>query len=99
VLKSRWRHGPGDRGADVVFQCRGQARALGSRFTHSAPPGARLSTWRSTGGMRGSPTGEEFHHNGLTCIALRSVGCRAEPAICGTAIDSARDIGASRPPR
>jgi len=27
VLKSRWRHGPGDRGADVVLQCRGQLSA------------------------------------------------------------------------
>src|SRR5207302_8900693 len=27
-LKTRWRHGPGDRGADVVFQCRGQPAAL-----------------------------------------------------------------------
>ncbi len=27
-LKTRWRHAPGDRGADVVFQCRGQPAAL-----------------------------------------------------------------------
>jgi hypothetical protein len=25
ALKSRWQRGPGDRGADVVFQCRGPA--------------------------------------------------------------------------
>ncbi|HEX2262851.1 MAG TPA: hypothetical protein VHH52_03695, partial [Pseudonocardiaceae bacterium] len=29
TLKARWRHGPADRGADVVFQCRGQAATLG----------------------------------------------------------------------
>ena len=28
MLKSRWRRGPGDRGADVVFQCRGRSAAL-----------------------------------------------------------------------
>jgi hypothetical protein len=29
VLKSRWRSGPADRGADVGFQCRGRTAALG----------------------------------------------------------------------
>ena len=30
TLKSRWRHGAGDRGADVVFQCRGPQRRAGA---------------------------------------------------------------------
>src|SRR5918993_4628261 len=28
ALKARWRHGPGDHGADVAFQCRGRPHAL-----------------------------------------------------------------------
>src|SRR6185503_10093588 len=38
-LKTRWRHGAGDRGADVVFQCRGQPSALGLALRMVRPQG------------------------------------------------------------
>ncbi len=39
VLKTRWRHGPGDCGADVVFQCRGQAASLALALRLLRPQG------------------------------------------------------------
>ena len=58
-------HGAGDRGADVVFQCRGQPRRCTSRCGCCAPR-ARSSTWPSTrAGADAVRLGEEFHHNGL----------------------------------
>ena len=58
--------GPRDRGADVVFQCRGQAARAGHRAARACARRARSSTWPST---RAAPDevrlGEEFHHNGL----------------------------------
>nr|BFE79682.1 hypothetical protein GCM10020093_022830 [Planobispora longispora] len=47
TLKSRWRHSAGDRGADVVFQCRGRAEALHLAL-RLLRPRARSSTWPST---------------------------------------------------
>ena len=39
VLKRRWRHGPGDRGADVVFQCRGRSGRARAGAAPAAPAG------------------------------------------------------------
>ena len=39
VLKTRWRHGPAARGADVVFQCRGRSRALATALRIVRPQG------------------------------------------------------------
>ncbi len=39
LLKTRWRHGPGDRGADVVFQCRGRTAALAIALRLLRPQG------------------------------------------------------------
>ncbi len=41
LLKTRWRHGPADRGADVVFQCRGRSAALAAGAAPAAPAGHR----------------------------------------------------------
>jgi threonine dehydrogenase-like Zn-dependent dehydrogenase len=63
---SRWQHGPADVGADVVFQCRGQAAMLATALRGCARRGPS-STWRSTrGGAPELRLGEEFHHKGLT---------------------------------
>ena len=40
ALKSRWRRGAGDRGADVVFQCRGRSAALALALRLLRPQGA-----------------------------------------------------------
>jgi Zinc-binding dehydrogenase len=66
LLKTRWRHGPGDRGADVVFQCRGRAAALAAALRLLRPQGTVVDLAFYTDD--GSPLrlGAEFHHNGLT---------------------------------
>ncbi|TMR24080.1 zinc-binding dehydrogenase [Nonomuraea turkmeniaca] len=66
ALKRRWRHGPGDRGADVVFQCRGQPRALALALRLLRPQGALIDLAFYTQGAQEVRLGEEFHHNGLT---------------------------------
>jgi threonine dehydrogenase-like Zn-dependent dehydrogenase len=64
-LKARWRHGPADHGADVVFQCRGQAAALATALRCLRPQGTVVDLAFYTGGADAVTLGEEFHHNGL----------------------------------
>ncbi len=64
-LKTRWRHGPADHGADVVFQCRGQGAALATALRCARPQGAVIDLAFYTGGADVVALGEEFHHNGL----------------------------------
>ena len=66
TLKARWRHGPGDHGADVVFQCRGRAEALHLALRVARPQGTVIDLAFYQGGADGLRLGEEFHHNGLT---------------------------------
>ncbi|WP_157249841.1 zinc-binding dehydrogenase [Nonomuraea typhae] len=65
-LKHRWRHGPGEHGADVVFQCRGQARALALALRLLRPQGTVIDLAFYTEGAGEVRLGEEFHHNGLS---------------------------------
>jgi len=65
-LKTRWRHGAGDRGADVVFQCRGTASALATALRCLRPQGTAVDLAFYTGGAGEVALGEEFHHNGLS---------------------------------
>lgn len=65
-LKTRWRHGVADHGADVVFQCRGQATALATALRCLRPQGTLVDLAFYTGGADDVALGEEFHHNGLT---------------------------------
>jgi threonine dehydrogenase-like Zn-dependent dehydrogenase len=69
LLKTRWRHGPADRGADVVFQCRGQAASLALALRLLRPQGAVIDLAFYQAGADEVRLGEEFHHNGL---AVRS---------------------------
>jgi NADPH:quinone reductase-like Zn-dependent oxidoreductase len=64
--KERWRHGPGDRGADVVFQCRGQASSLQTALRSARPQGSIVDLAFYQTGATDVHLGEEFHHNGLT---------------------------------
>jgi threonine dehydrogenase-like Zn-dependent dehydrogenase len=66
TLKVRWRHGPADHGADVVFQCRGRSDALATALRVARPQGTVVDMAFYTGGADGVRLGEEFHHNGLT---------------------------------
>ncbi|MEV4824244.1 zinc-binding dehydrogenase [Micromonospora sp. NPDC049274] len=65
VLKTRWAHTAGDRGADVVFQCRGQAWALQLALRTLRPQGTVIDLAFYQGGADAVRLGEEFHHNGL----------------------------------
>jgi threonine dehydrogenase-like Zn-dependent dehydrogenase len=65
VVKRRWRHGPGDRGADVVFQCRGQAETLALALRLLRPQGTVIDLAFYQDGAGLVRLGEEFHHNGL----------------------------------
>lgn len=64
--KERWVHGPGDRGADVVFQCRGRPEVLHEALRSLRPQGVVIDLAFYTGGAPELRLGEEFHHNGLT---------------------------------
>jgi NADPH:quinone reductase-like Zn-dependent oxidoreductase len=66
VLKTRWRHAADDRGADVVFQCRGQASALHLALRLLRPQGTVVDLAFYPGGADAVRLGEEFHHNGLS---------------------------------
>jgi threonine dehydrogenase-like Zn-dependent dehydrogenase len=66
VLKTRWRHSPGDRGADVVFQCRGQAWALHLALRLLRPQGTAIDLAFYQAGADEVRLGEEFHHNSLS---------------------------------
>ncbi|MEU4233039.1 zinc-binding alcohol dehydrogenase [Nonomuraea sp. NPDC026600] len=65
-LKRRWRHAPNDRGADVVFQCRGRPRALALALRLIRPQGTVIDLAFYTDGADEVRLGEEFHHNGLS---------------------------------
>ncbi|WP_067501232.1 zinc-binding alcohol dehydrogenase [Actinoplanes sp. TFC3] len=71
TLKTRWRHWPGDRGADVVFQCRGQASALQLALRLLRPQGTVVDLAFYQGGADELRLGEEFHHNGLRLICAQ----------------------------
>jgi threonine dehydrogenase-like Zn-dependent dehydrogenase len=65
TLKTRWRHASGDRGADVVFQCRGQAAALHLALRLARPQTTVVDLAFYQGGAAELQLGAEFHHNGL----------------------------------
>lgn len=63
--KQRWRHGPRDRGADVVFQCQGRTTSLSTALRSLRPQGTVIDLAFYQGGASEVRLGEEFHHNGL----------------------------------
>jgi threonine dehydrogenase-like Zn-dependent dehydrogenase len=65
-VKRRWRHGPADHGADVVFQCRGRAEALAVALRCVRPQGTVVDLAFYSAGAGAVRLGEEFHHNGLS---------------------------------
>ena len=63
--KDRWVHGRADRGADVVFQCRGHGAALATALRSLRPQRTVIDLAFYQGGADEVHLGEEFHHNGL----------------------------------
>ncbi|WP_305784440.1 zinc-dependent alcohol dehydrogenase [Symbioplanes lichenis] len=82
TLKTAWRHWPGDRGADVVFQCRGQASALQLALRLLRPQGTVIDLAFYQGGADEVRLGEEFHHNGLA-LRCAQIG-RVPRGLAGT---------------
>ena len=64
--KARWVHGPGDRGPDLIFQCRGRPEVLHEALRCLRPQGVVIDLAFYQGGAPELRLGEEFHHNGLT---------------------------------
>ncbi|WP_030105656.1 zinc-dependent alcohol dehydrogenase [Actinoalloteichus caeruleus] len=70
--KSAWRHNTVERGADLVFQCRGTGESLATALRSVRPQGTviDLATYRD--GLTDVDLSQEFHHNGLVLRGVRS---------------------------
>jgi threonine dehydrogenase-like Zn-dependent dehydrogenase len=102
VLKTAWRHTADDRGADVVFQCRGQAAALHLALRVLRPQGTVVDLAFYQGGADAVRLGEEFHHNGLglRCAQIGRVPRGLAPAwdrerLSAATVDLLRTYGAA----
>jgi threonine dehydrogenase-like Zn-dependent dehydrogenase len=71
AVKEQWRHGPGDRGADVVLQCRGHDDSLATALRSLRPQGAVIDLAFYQAGAPSVRLGEEFHHNGLAIVCAQ----------------------------
>jgi threonine dehydrogenase-like Zn-dependent dehydrogenase len=71
AVKDRWRSGPADRGADVVFQCRGHDAALATALKALRPQGVVVDLGFYQAGAERVRLGEEFHHNGLSVVCAQ----------------------------
>jgi threonine dehydrogenase-like Zn-dependent dehydrogenase len=80
--KSRWNHGPGDRGADVVFQTRAHAASLHAGLRALRPQASVIDLAFYQHGADEVRLGEEFHHNGLSirCAQIGRVPRGLAPA-------------------
>ncbi|MGY1707488.1 zinc-binding alcohol dehydrogenase [Geodermatophilus sp. SYSU D00697] len=71
AVKQRWRHGPGDAGADVALQCRGHDAALATALKALRPQGVVVDLGFYQAGAEAVRLGEEFHHNGLSVVCAQ----------------------------
>lgn len=73
--KARFHNGGTDRGADVVFQTRAQAKSLHVALKALRPQGTVIDLAFYQGGAEALRLGEEFHHNGLNirCAQINRV--------------------------
>ncbi|KWX09194.1 zinc-binding alcohol dehydrogenase, partial [Carbonactinospora thermoautotrophica] len=69
--KQQWHHDAHDRGADLVFQCRGQAASLATALRSLRPQGTVIDLAFYQDGADSVQLGEEFHHNGLAIRAAQ----------------------------
>lgn len=69
--KDRWRHGPGDTGADVALQCQGHDVSLATALKALRPQGVVIDLGFYQAGATAVRLGEEFHHNGLALVCAQ----------------------------
>jgi len=70
-VKQRWRHAPGDAGADVALQCRGHDDSLAAALKALRPQGVVVDLGFYQAGAEAVRFGEEFHHNGLALVCAQ----------------------------
>ncbi|SDD54214.1 Threonine dehydrogenase [Geodermatophilus telluris] len=70
-VKRRWRHAPGDAGADLVLQCRGHDTDLATGLKALRPQGVVVDLGFYQAGAAAVRLGEEFHHNGLSVVCAQ----------------------------
>ncbi|SFT51790.1 Threonine dehydrogenase [Geodermatophilus amargosae] len=70
-VKQRWRHAPGDAGADLVLQCQGHDTALATGLKALRPQGVVIDLGFYQAGAEAVRLGEEFHHNGLAVVCAQ----------------------------
>jgi NADPH:quinone reductase-like Zn-dependent oxidoreductase len=99
-VKQRWRHGPGDYGADVALQCRGQDLSLATALKSLRPQGVVVDLAFYQGGAPNTRLGEEFHHNGLAIVCAQiarvprgMAATWSRAALSNVALDLLRDRG------
>jgi threonine dehydrogenase-like Zn-dependent dehydrogenase len=71
AVKERWRHAPGDAGADLVLQCRGHDADLATGLKALRPQGVVVDLGFHQAGAAAVRLGEEFHHNGLSLVCAQ----------------------------
>ncbi len=73
--KERWHHNGGERGVDLVFQCRANSISLQTALRSLRPQGTVIDLAFYQGGADEVRLGEEFHHNGLAirCAQINRV--------------------------
>jgi threonine dehydrogenase-like Zn-dependent dehydrogenase len=101
TVKRHWRHGSGDHGADVVFQCRGHDASLATALKSLRPQGVVVDLGFYQAGAEAVRLGEEFHHNGLalTCAQISRVprgmaDAWPRAALAAVTLDLLRERGA-----
>ncbi|WP_448639073.1 zinc-binding dehydrogenase [Geodermatophilus sp. URMC 63] len=100
AVKQRWRHGPGDAGADLVLQCRGHDTALATGLKALRPQGVVVDLGFYQAGADAVRLGEEFHHNGLSVVCAQigrvprgMAAVWSRPALAGVTLDLLRERG------
>jgi threonine dehydrogenase-like Zn-dependent dehydrogenase len=81
LAKSRWHNGPGDNGADFVFQTRPYISSLHAALRALRPQGTVIDLAFYQSGADALRLGEEFHHNALNlrCAQINRVPRGLEP--------------------
>jgi threonine dehydrogenase-like Zn-dependent dehydrogenase len=100
AVKQRWRHAPGDAGADVALQCRGHDAALATGLKALRPQGVVVDLGFYQAGAERVRLGEEFHHNGLSVVCAQighvprgMAAAWRRPALAEVTLDLLRERG------